>query len=551
MKCTEPSRPVGRRGRLWLAMLMAVQVGGLLHSQQARADEFTDLLDLLKAKGTLSASEYRTLLDKHRQHLAMNAPSPAAGGAMPAGTAAGSATAAAMPAGTEAPAAGTTAGSAQILAQAQQAAAQAQVSAQVAAAASAKLEAVDTRRLVRADPYTPGKGIGLTAGDFNFNISGFVNGFYTYNRPGGGQAVAGGVSTGPSRFDSSSVRNGLLPAGLVLKMSTTQAGIDINTVFGIYPGLNSADPGAFNANSGGSPVGLGTAGVDFRQAYITAGTSSFGTVKVGRDLGLFGSDAILDDATLLSVGATGSNSAPGNTSLGRIGVGYVYADWLPQISYASPVMHGVQLSMGVMTPLDAYNYAGAGLSATSTSHSGPMMQGKLTWDFGKADGFNGRIWSGFLFQRDSHLTSSVIPADSSVHANASAGELGTKLNYGPWQTVLYYYRGNGLGTTGLFFDGLAQDGRRRTSQGYYAQLSYQFTHRLKAVASYGASQLYSVPGEDVPLLVRRNLSEIGAIYYSLTRGLSLVGEYTHTSSTAQGPHRGTDDSISGGAIFVF
>jgi len=106
-----------------------------------------------------------------------------------------------------------------------------------------------------------------------------------------------------------------------VKLSTTQDGLDLSANFGFYPGLNNNDPGAFNANSGGSPVDLGTAGLDVRQVFATVGNKDIGTFKVGRDLGLFGSDAILNDATLSSVGSTGSNANPAHTSLGRIGVG--------------------------------------------------------------------------------------------------------------------------------------------------------------------------------------------------------------------------------------
>ena len=39
-----------------------------------------------------------------------------------------------------------------------------------------------------------------------------------------------------------------------------------------------------------------------RQAFITFGDASWGSVKVGKDLGIFAGDAILSDMTLLGVG---------------------------------------------------------------------------------------------------------------------------------------------------------------------------------------------------------------------------------------------------------
>ena len=64
-----------------------------------------------------------------------------------------------------------------------------------------------------------------------------------------------------------------------------------------------------------------------------------GTVKIGRDIGLFASDAILNDLDSVRRWlARPDNPRPSNTALGRIGIGYIYADWIPQITYKS--QHG-------------------------------------------------------------------------------------------------------------------------------------------------------------------------------------------------------------------
>ncbi|WP_256127009.1 porin family protein, partial [Ameyamaea chiangmaiensis] len=414
---------------------------------------------------------------------------------------------------------------------------------------SARAE-INSPSVVRVAKYVPGKGVTFHAGQIDINFSGFVNGFYTFNSPGGGRPVAGGISTGSSGFDTSGVRNGLLPAGLLVKVSTTQDGLDMSANFGFYPGLNNNDPGAFNANSGGSAVGLGTAGLDVRQVFATVGNARIGTFKVGRDLALFGADAILNDATLLSVGSTGSNANPANTSLGRIGVGYVYADWIPQISYASPTWKGLQGTIGIFTPLDEYNYAGSGYSAANSQHSAPMIQGKATYDVTLGD-LKARFWSSFLIQHQQHLTSSAIPTTQNRSTTAEAADVGTKLTYGPFEGVAYYYYGSGLGTTGLFFDGVSASGRKRDSEGYYVQGAVKVMPRLKFVGSYGVSNLYQAPGESIPLLVRRNQSEVGAGYYNLTDWLTLMAEYAHTESAAHGPNHNKDNTVSAGAALFF
>ncbi|WP_367160444.1 porin [Kozakia baliensis] len=537
--------------------------GALLTPCLAYADDYTDLLDILRAKGSLTKGEYSTLLSKHLHHARPtaraldddSAPAPRRIHTVSARSAHGRSsryTADDMVAPADSQSAA--------LMQARDAATRAEASAQAAQQAllSTRSE-LNNGGIVHADPYVAGKGVTLHAGQIAINLSGFVNGFYTFNSPGGGTAVAGGLANGSSGFDSSSVRNGLLPAGIIVKLSTHQAGLDLQAVFGAYPGLNNANPGAFNANTGGSPVGLGTAGLDFRQIYITFGNQDIGTFKVGRDLALFGSDAILNDATLLSVGSTGSNIAPANTSLGRIGVGYVYADWIPQISYATPKWKGLQGNIGVFTPLDEFNYAdvtgaAAGLntaySATNTQHSSPMIQGKLSYDFA-INKLVGHIWSSFLIQHQQNLKGGNIAANAKRGVMTEAGDIGAKLTYGPFEGVAYYYYGSGLGTTGLFFDGVSSSGHKRNSEGYYVQGAWKIIPKLKLVGSYGVSNLYQAPGEVSPFLVRRNQSEVGALYYNWTNWLTLMAEYAHTNASAHGPDHNKDNTVSAGAAIFF
>ena len=52
-------------------------------------------------------------------------------------------------------------------------------------------------------------------------------------------------------------------------------------------------------------IALGTPGIDFRQQFATLGRAHLGTLKIGRDLGLFGQEAILNDMTLLGAGSPG------------------------------------------------------------------------------------------------------------------------------------------------------------------------------------------------------------------------------------------------------
>ena len=96
--------------------------------------------------------------------------------------------------------------------------------------------------------------------------------------------------------------------------------------------------------------------------------------------------------TLLGVGTAAGNVAPGNTSLGRIGVGYIYTDWIPQITYTTANFGGFTASVGAFTPLD---------DGTYTSHNSPQWQAGLAFLCGdpKSDVLTGKLWVDAVTQQ--------------------------------------------------------------------------------------------------------------------------------------------------------
>src|SRR5262249_26966832 len=211
--------------------------------------------------------------------------------------------------------------------------------------------------------------IDVTAGDWKLSFDGNVNADYIYSNcesldtvvgrhPGVANDMVGGltcVAAGDGQRSSSSVSNGLLPAALSFSAATTQAGYDIAVTFGLYPGISTNDGGSPNLGntSGTRNTALGTASLDVRQVFLTFGNKDMGTVLAGRNIGLFQADAILNDMTLLGVGAGGSNAAPTNTSLGSIGFGYIYTDWLAQINYTTPDINGAKITIGIFDPVES------------------------------------------------------------------------------------------------------------------------------------------------------------------------------------------------------
>lgn len=469
----------------------------------ALADTTDDLLLTLKNKGILTDAEYQQLLQRKSAQPATAAASSSAAVAQ--------APASSMPQGEQA---------------------------QQSAAAG-----LDDKHYVRMTS----KGVGMQLGDVALTFSGSVNGFYTHDSGDaltGNHVVSGGLASLGGK--SSSVRNGLLPGFLLIDVTTQQGGWDVGAHFGLYPGINSVS-GVGGANSAGTPQALGTAGIDFRKTYLTFGKANIGEFKIGRDIGLFGSDAILNDITLLSVGSTGGNVGPSNTSLGRIGIGYIYTDFQPQITYTSPKYAGFQVAAGAFQPLQTIGH--------SEVNKTPGFQAKVTYDYAGDGGLGVHAWAGGITQKHDSV-------DGLKSYTGNAFDVGAKLTFAGASLTGYYYDGTGVGTTGLFILSTDALGNRRKSDGYYVQATYTLG-KFTLGGSYGASflKLSGAEKDDRdaggglglydPTLLDRNSSWVGQGRYGLTSWVTLVGEYVRTRSTAQGGNHANSNTIATGAILFF
>ena len=396
----------------------------------------------------------------------------------------------------------------------------------------AAAERLDDKKLVR----TMDSGVGLMIGDVGVKLSGSVNGFYVHDnndRAIPANVVAGGLASVGD--DSSAIRNGLLPGFLKVDVTTTQGGWDVGAHFGLYPGINSG-LGNSGANGAGAPQALQTSGIDARQTYLTFGRASFGEVKIGRDIGLFGSDAILNDITLLAVGTAAGNAAPSNTSLGRIGLGYIYTDFQPQITYSSPKFGGFQFAGGIFQPLTTVGQ--------NEVNGSPGFQGKVTYDLVPTDGgFGAHAWVSGLIQK--HDATATLPSYT-----GRAIDVGAKLSYANFGLTGYYYTGSGIGTIGLFLLSTDALGRKRDSDGFYVQATAGIG-KFTLGGSYGESNLDRARGEAVSALVEKNSSWVGQVRYGLNSWVTLIGEYTHTKSEAHNGNDAKSDALALGAILFF
>lgn len=386
----------------------------------------------------------------------------------------------------------------------------------------------------------PAEAIELTAGDWKFTANGNVNVHYirasceseTTTAVGGGLACFG--AGGEDK--TSSISNGLLPAALALGVSTTQNGYDIGVTFGFYPGISTND-GSPNLGQGATArnTALGTTGLDIRQVFLTFGNDDMGTFMLGRNIGLFGADAILNDMTLPGVGAANGNYAtPSNTSLGSIGLGYIYTDWLAQMNYTTRDFNGLKFTIGIFDPLEP-----VGTPATAAiPESSPGIHGKVAYT-------NGPIYLSATVISQKHEG-----ATDAQDFDSFGFDLGGKVTFGGFEFLAWYYQGEGMGTTALYLfadDGL---GSERDSDGFLAQVSYKFGN-TKLGLNYGESNLDLAAGEALSDLVKTNKKYTLGAYHSLTENFTLLAEFTDVTAEAHSGVENDSNNFNLGAYLSF
>jgi predicted porin len=374
-------------------------------------------------------------------------------------------------------------------------------------------------------------------GSWTFSIDGNVNVDYIYSSCEAADSAhgiddVGGACVGSSASKStSSVANGLLPAAFTFGVATTQNGIDMSAHLGLYPGVVTNDGGSPNIKNGSAGnVALGTTGLDVRQVYITFGNKDMGTFELGRNIGLFEQDIILNDMTLLGVGGPGGAAGPNpaNTTLGGIGFGYIYTDWLSQIDYTTPDFSGATATIGIFSPLNSLTGPG-----TAENKPAPGFHGKLAWK-GTFDDLKVTLSASGLSQQQKYTAGA-----TNGSWQGSGGDVFGKVDYQGFELVAGGYYAKGLGTTGIFILGSDAAGDARNSYGYLVQgtykvgptkfgIQYGLSRLAYANAADRAADLLSAAGP----LVAANEKVTGGVYYDLTKNLMILGEISWVQDIA-------------------
>ncbi|HYP33205.1 MAG TPA: porin [Burkholderiaceae bacterium] len=353
------------------------------------------------------------------------------------------------------------------------------------------------------------------AGDWDLSVGGIVNAFYTRTHCSGSQAVGGlAIATQALGCGGDSGRtvigNGLLPNALITSVKGTQDGIDVGATLMIGAAASSDDAIGNNSN------------VDVRQGFLTFGTKDAGTVKLGRNYGLFGRPAILGDMTLFGAGAPVAATQRNRVTLGHIGAGYTYLGTYGQVEYALPTMSGFDASVALMSPVDASG-------TTYTGRTSPQLQAAASFAF-----TGGKVWAGLKSQK--------FDAPGGAGFTMNGAEIGGSASLDAFGLMVNLQSGKGIG---VLSDG---DSGPRKQTNVVVQGTFQATPKLKLGLNWGESRLRDgAVGTDL----RSNSNLTGGLYFGLTKSLTLTAELSHTQSKDVAGDTAKLDGVAAGAILFF
>jgi len=390
-------------------------------------------------------------------------------------------------------------------------------------------------------------GIIIPAGDWTMDINGNVNAFATWTDADKtkGTAVDGGLATtrdADGESNTQEINTGLLPAWLGFTGTTRQNDVDVSFTISFQP--NVSDNGA--AGDDLTPKN--------RQAFVTFGDKSWGTVKLGKDLGIFGGQAILNDMTLLGVGAGASAISGAKTTLGGIGTGYIYPAWKGQIAYTTPNMNGFQATIGITNPNQGATQNNGALASAATDlyqdRYGVEGQAMYSWTGDVA----GKVWASFA----SYDVTGYVDTGVTDSYTADVYDIGATITSGNASLTGYYYNGDGVGTTlmhaqGAYANTTTGKFDKRDSDGGYIQATYVIPTGTKLGVAYGVSNLDNANAADSAgaLLDKNERWTVGA-YHPLTKHLNLVAEYNKVEAEGQvSSNKNESDHFSLGAILFF
>ncbi len=374
---------------------------------------------------------------------------------------------------------------------------------------------------------------------WSFTFAGNVNAFFIYQT---GKNCAGSTCVTASK--DLSVGTGLLPAFAVFDAKGKEENVDLGVHFGFAP---QVETGGHNASFFGTDAA--GAQIDMRQVYLTAG-GTWGMLTMGKELGLFQRGNILTDITLLGVGVGGGGRG---TALGRIGYGYLYTDFRPQLTYSTPAGRPTSISIGLFEGLRSGPYTVLEL---------PRVEGEFNWNGKFGEKNNAKIFVNGAAQT---AKDGATGTTNSLSSGGFGG--GLVLDFsgfaisgsGFWAKGMgWLLQGDGIVGGGDFDNqGVDAAGDGRSSFGYIGQLTYTPpAGKFTIGGSFGENHLKQTDadklasGSDASEVLKTR-AIVGQITYKWSKSLRWVFEYGHIDGYSLGTKTSKGDQGSAGMMLFF
>jgi hypothetical protein len=371
-----------------------------------------------------------------------------------------------------------------------------------------------------------------------FTFAGNVNAFYIYQT---GKACVGSTCVTASK--DLSVGTGLLPAFAVFDAKGKEENLDVGVHFGFAPQVETG--GHYASFFGNQAAG---AQIDMRQVYLTAG-GTWGSLTMGKELGLYQRGNILTDMTLLGVGVSGGARG---TALGRIGYGYLYTDFRPQLTYTTPSGRPASLSIGLFEGIASFPYEVIEL---------PRVEAEFNYNskFGENSNFK-------LFLNGAAQTAKNGATGTTESLSSAGGGAGITIDVSGFALTGsgFFAKGMGslfmgdafAGTSRANSDGVDVAGDGRNSFGYIGQIVYSPPNsKVMIGGSFGENHLKRTDADkaadatDKEILKRRAI--VGQLTYKWSKSLRWVAEYGHIDGYTDGVKDSKGDQGSLGMMLFF
>jgi hypothetical protein len=428
--------------------------------------------------------------------------------------------------------------------------------------------AIPAAMALSAPEETKSKLLLMSQEGWEVSFDGAANAFYTFNdsgefeTPNGVGTREGDLAITDEGEQSSNIQVGLLPNvwGMTLKAPTT-GGLDMEARLGLYTHINGGTTaGGWNNN------GL----INNRETSFSV-SGDFGTVLFGRTLRLFQQNAIVKDQTLFGVGTLAGDST--NTTLGRIGAGYLYANFGEQIQWTTPGLGPIGFRVSVNGPTDADG------DTTNFESPYPAFQFLLDASF-SAGGVDAGIWVDGHYQYSEFTTAGaqVYQTRNGLQAGSSGGTgntdapgfrsneegvdiagggAGLTLGYGPVSIVGAGFFSHGMGGKGLgYSDGFDAYLNPINYAGAYGQVNLDLGGGTNVGYSYGGNfragksiHAAEAAASTNPVILQSHHN--GMIWHNVNDHFRLIAEYGHTAVHYHQAGNQKAETISLGAFFFW